>query len=50
MLSAIRAMGTQRDAKSVMSALAPVRQQLLFHAVQLSVARLLTYSSPSVAG
>lgn len=50
MLSPISAMGTQLDAKAAMAALAPVQQLFLLHAVQLSMARLLTDSSPSVAG
>lgn len=50
MLSPVRAMGTQLGARVVVSLLAPVQQQFLLHAVQLSMARLLTGSSQSEAG
>lgn len=50
MLSPIRAMGTQLDEKVAMSPLVPVQQQFQLLADQLSMARLLTGSSPSVAG
>lgn len=50
MLSPVRIMGTQLGARVAVSPLAPVQQQFLLHAVQLSMARPLTGRSQSAAG